>query len=53
MIIVLILLALGVWGIVATTVELRRTRVRRMPTDWSRVPVDLRSSRGGIVRRTP
>ena len=37
MILLLALLALSVWAVVATVVELRRDGYRRQPTDWSRV----------------
>lgn len=37
MIILIALLALGLWALVATIVELRRDGYRRVPTDWSRV----------------
>lgn len=37
MILVIALIAIAVWGIAATVVELRRDGYRRVPTDWSRV----------------
>lgn len=37
MILVIALIAIGVWGIVATAIELRRDGYRRTPTDWSRL----------------
>ncbi|SEB41767.1 hypothetical protein [Microbacterium hydrocarbonoxydans] len=37
MIILIALLALGLWALVATIVELRRDGYRPIPTDWSRV----------------
>ncbi|GAA1228831.1 hypothetical protein JOF42_000178 [Microbacterium phyllosphaerae] len=37
MFILIALLALGVWALVATVIELRRDGYRRIPTDWSRV----------------
>ena len=37
MILVIVLLALAVWAITATAVELRRDGYRAVPTDWSRV----------------
>lgn len=37
MFILIALLALGVWALVATVIELRRDGYRRVPTDWSRV----------------
>ncbi|MBO9625729.1 MAG: hypothetical protein J7484_05065 [Microbacterium sp.] len=37
MILVFALIALGVWALVATVIELRRDGYRAAPTDWSRV----------------
>lgn len=37
MILIIALIALGVWGIVATVIELRRDGYRHQPTDWSRL----------------
>ncbi|MBT2476232.1 hypothetical protein J7E68_17050 [Microbacterium sp. ISL-103] len=37
MILLIALIALGVWAFVATVIELRRDGYRRVPTDWSRV----------------
>lgn len=38
MVIVIILAALGIWGAVATLVELRRDGYRAVPTDPNRLP---------------
>ncbi|GAT71726.1 hypothetical protein [Microbacterium hydrocarbonoxydans] len=37
MILVIALIAIVVWGIVATVIEVRRDGYRPVPTDWSRV----------------
>lgn len=37
MLLLILLLALAIWALVATFVELRRDGYRRTPTDWSRV----------------
>lgn len=37
MILIVALIALAVWAVVATAVELRRDGYHRAPTDWSRV----------------
>ena len=37
MILFLALLALIIWALIATVVELRRDGYRRQPTDWRRV----------------
>jgi len=37
MILLIALLALAVWAVVATIIELRRDGHRRVPTDWTRV----------------
>ncbi|MFJ4223175.1 hypothetical protein [Microbacterium sp. NPDC089695] len=37
MIFVIVLLALAVWAVIATVVELRRDGYRQRPTDWRRV----------------
>lgn len=37
MVLLILLLALGLWAAVATFVELRRDGYRSVPTDWSRV----------------
>jgi hypothetical protein len=37
MILLIALIALAVWAVAATFVELRRDGFRRTPTDWSRV----------------
>jgi hypothetical protein len=37
MIILILLLALALWGLIATVVELRRDGYRQTPTDWRRV----------------
>ncbi|WP_278249356.1 hypothetical protein [Microbacterium sp. SD291] len=37
MILVIALIALSIWGIVATVIELRRDGYRPVSTDWSRV----------------
>ena len=38
MILIILLLAIGVWAVGATIVELRRDGYRRTPTDSTRVP---------------
>lgn len=37
MLLLILLLALSIWAVIATFVELRRDGYRRTPTDWSRV----------------
>jgi hypothetical protein len=37
MFIIIALIALAVWALVATVIELRRDGHRRVPTDWARV----------------
>jgi hypothetical protein len=37
MILVIVLIALSIWGLVATVVEVRRDGYRQVPTDWTRV----------------
>lgn len=37
MILVFALIALSVWGLIATVIELRRDGYRQTPTDWNRV----------------
>lgn len=37
MFLIIALIALAVWALVATVIELRRDGYRRVPTDWSRV----------------
>ncbi|WP_200903819.1 hypothetical protein [Microbacterium sp. GCS4] len=37
MILLIALLALSLWAVVATVVEIRRDGYRRQPTDWGRV----------------
>lgn len=37
MILLIALIALAVWALVATVIELRRDGYRRVPTDWTRV----------------
>lgn len=37
MVIVIALLALVVWAVIATVVELRRDGYRQVPTDWRQV----------------
>ncbi|WP_179297532.1 hypothetical protein [Microbacterium sp. SZ1] len=38
MFLLIALLALVIWALVATTIELRRDGYRRQPTDWTQVP---------------
>ena len=37
MILIIALVALSVWGIIDTVIQLRRDGYRPVPTDWSRV----------------
>lgn len=37
MILIIALIALAIWAVVATVIELRRDGHRRIPTDWTRV----------------
>lgn len=37
MFIILLLIALSIWGVVATVIDVRRDGYRATPTDWSRV----------------
>lgn len=37
MILIIALIALVVWAVIATVIELRRDGHRRIPTDWTRV----------------
>lgn len=37
MILLLLLIALSIWGVVATVMDVRRDGFRATPTDWSRV----------------
>jgi len=37
MILLIAILALGIWALAATVVELRRDGYHRAPTDWTRV----------------
>lgn len=37
MFLIIALIALAVWALVSTVIELRRDGYRRVPTDWSRV----------------
>jgi hypothetical protein len=37
MLLIIALIALGVWALIATVVELRRDGYRHTPTDWNRV----------------
>ncbi|MFS0853728.1 hypothetical protein [Microbacterium sp. 179-I 3D4 NHS] len=53
MIILILLLALALWGLIATIVELRRDGYRRTPTDWRRVAErdPLTAAESGIAYR--